>query len=107
MNTYSKHLIESFFIMLFCILISIVSAMSIGVGVDQIHDVLVCADMYNLGGSWKFYEPQSSHDAQFFITMVHVVIYTLPIIGVTNFIISATRKLRYDLYEEEEEYVTY
>ena len=80
--------------------------MSIGVGVDQIHDALVCADMYNLGGSWKFYEPQSSRDAQFFITMVHVVIYILPVIGVTNFIISATRKLRYDLYEEEE-YMTY
>jgi len=106
MNTYSKHLIGSFFIMLFCILISIVLAMSIGVGVDQMHDALVCADMYNLGGNWKIYEPQSSHDAQFFITLIHVIIYTLPIIGVTNFIISATRKLRYDLYGEEE-YITY
>ena len=107
MNTYSKQLIFSFFIMLFCVLISMMLAMSIGVAADTIHDALVGADLYNLGGNWKFYEPQSSHDAQFFITMVHVVIYILPVIGVTNFIISATRKLRYDLYEEEEEYMTY
>lgn len=103
MGDHSKQLIGSFFIMLFCILTSIVLAMSIGVGVDQIHDALVCADIYNLGGTWASYEPQSSRDAHFFITLIHVIIYTLPIIGVTIFILSATRKLRYDLYEEEEE----
>ena len=103
-NNYSKQLINSFFIMLFCTLVSIVLAMSIGVGVDQIHDNLVCADIYNLGGAWSSYEPQSTIDAHFFITMIHIIIYTLPVIGVTIFIISAARRLRYDLYEEEDMY---
>ena len=104
MSDYGRQLIGSFFIMLFCIFVSIVLAMSVGVGADQIHDALVSADMYNLGGAWTPYESQGSVDAHFFITLIHVIIYTLPIIGVTIFILSATRKLRYDLYEEEERY---
>jgi len=107
MSTYSKQLIASFFIMLFCNLVGMVLAISVGVATDQIHDTLVCEGIYNLGGRWSSYEMQSSYDAQFFITMIHVIIYTIPLIGTTIFILSAARKLRYDKYLKERDYIIY
>ncbi len=75
---------------------------SIGHAIDEFLVAFAERNMFaNVTPDWD-----SSWELRTFVTNFHLFIYTIPAIGLGQFLYTAIRKQRYDVYEPEGAYYT-
>jgi ABC-type dipeptide/oligopeptide/nickel transport system permease component len=84
----AKSLFDSFFVFIFLLIFAIIVDFSIGHAID-------------VTTAWD-----SSWELRTFVTNFHLFIYVIPAIGLGQFLYTAIRKQRYDVYTPEEAYYT-
>jgi hypothetical protein len=90
-------LFSAFFIMMFSIFIGLLIVLSLGSVNDMVKDALIGSGVYDVSSNWG-----SISDPDNVSNVIYIVGYGIPIMGVVNFLYSAVRRQRYDVYEEEE-----
>ena len=84
-------------VMVIAILLGIVLNFGILIPLTAIHDGLVGADVYNVPAEWDTRE-----DIDFLITLTHMCVYLVPLLGILYFVVTTVKALRYDTGQEEE-----
>lgn len=98
----AKSLFDSFFVFIFLLIFAILVDFSIGHAIDSY--LVAFADRGLFSGvdtSWD-----TSWELRTFVTNFHLFIYIVPAIGLGQFLYTAIRRTRYDVYEQEGAYYT-
>jgi len=89
-------LINSFFVMIISIVLAVVLNVGLGYVMDSMLMRFSSAGMGDVSSAW---DPTSM--VSFVCNLFYLLIYIVPIFGVGQFIYTAVRRQRYDLYREE------
>ena len=98
----AKSLFDSFFVFIFLLIFAFIVDVSIGHSIDVFLVAFSERGMFSLvDASWD-----SSWELRTFVTNFHLFIYIIPAIGLGQFLYTAIRRTRYDVYEQESAYYT-
>ena len=96
----AKSLFDSFFVFIFLLIFAVLVDISIGHAIDEVLISFSERGMFSLvDASWD-----SSWELRTFVTNFHLFIYIIPAIGLGQFLYTAIRRTRYDVYEQEHAY---
>ncbi|RKX64896.1 MAG: hypothetical protein DRP42_05670 [Tenericutes bacterium] len=98
----ARSLFDSFFLFIFLLIFAILVDFSIGHAIDS------CLVSFSERGlfSGVTAEWDTSWELRTFVTNFHLFIYIIPAIGLGQFLYTAIRRQRYDVYEPEQAYYT-
>ena len=98
----AKSLFDSFFVFIFLLIFAFLVDVSIGHAIDEVLVSFAARGLFSgVTQSWD-----SSWELRTFVTNFHLFIYIIPAIGLGQFLYTAIRKQRYDVYQPEEAYYT-
>ena len=86
-------------VMVIAILLGIVLNFGILIPLTAIHDGLTKANIYDVPTDWD-----SREEVDFFITLTHMCVYLVPLLGILYFVVTTVKALRYDTQDEEMDY---
>ena len=98
----AKSLFDSFFVFIFLLIFAILVDFSIGHAIDSY--LVAFAERGLFSGVTP--EWDTSWELRTFVTNFHLFIYIVPAIGLGQFLYTAIRRTRYDVYEPEQAYYT-
>jgi hypothetical protein len=98
----ARSLFDSFFVFIFLLIFAIIVDFSIGHAIDEILISFAARGLFSdVTTAWD-----SSWELRTFVTNFHLFIYIIPAIGLGQFLYTAIRRQRYDVYQPEEAYYT-
>jgi hypothetical protein len=98
----ARSLFDSFFVFIFLLIFAILIDFSIGHAIDEFLVAFADRGLFSgVTGSWD-----TSWELRTFVTNFHLFIYIIPAIGLGQFLYTAIRRQRYDVYEPEQAYYT-
>jgi hypothetical protein len=98
----ARSLFDSFFVFIFLLIFAFLVDVSIGHSIDVFLVAFAERGMFSLvDSSWD-----TSWELRTFVTNFHLFIYVIPAIGLGQFLYTAIRRQRYDVYQPEEAYYT-
>lgn len=96
----AKSLFDSFFVFIFLLIFAFLVDLSIGHAIDEVLVSFAERGMFSdVTHQWD-----SSWELRTFVTNFHLFIYVIPAIGLGQFLYTAIRRQRYDVYAPEEPY---
>ena len=98
----AKSLFDSFFVFIFLLIFAVLVDVSIGHAIDEVLVSFAERGLFSgVTSEWD-----ASWELRTFVTNFHLFIYIIPAIGLGQFLYTAIRKQRYDVYQPEEAYYT-
>ena len=98
----AKSLFDSFFLFIFLLIFAFLLDVSIGHAIDEFLVAFAERGLFSgVTAEWD-----TSWALRTFVTNFHLLIYIIPAIGLGQFLYTAVRKQRYDVYEPEGAYYT-
>ena len=98
----AKSLFDSFFLFIFLLIFAILVDFSIGHAIDVFLVAFAERGLFSgVTAEWD-----TSWELRTFVTNFHLFIYIIPAIGLGQFLYTAIRRQRYDVYEPEQAYYT-
>jgi hypothetical protein len=98
----AKSLFDSFFLFIFLLIFAILVDFSIGHAIDEVLVSFAERGLFSdVTADWD-----ASWELRTFVTNFHLFIYIIPAIGLGQFLYTAIRRQRYDVYEPEQAYYT-
>lgn len=98
----ARSLFDSFFVFIFLLVFAFLLDISIGHAIDSYLVAFADRGLFsNVTPSWD-----TSWELRTFVTNFHLMLYIAPAIGLGQFIYTAIRRTRYDVYEQEGAYYT-
>ena len=98
----ARSLFDSFFLFIFLLIFALLLDVSIGHAIDEFLVAFAERGLFSdVTKSWD-----SSWELRTFVTNFHLFIYIIPAIGLGQFLYTAIRRQRYDVYEPEQAYYT-
>ena len=98
----AKSLFDSFFVFIFLLIFAILVDFSIGHAIDEFLVAFAERGLFSgVTAEWD-----TSWELRTFVTNFHLFIYVVPAIGLGQFLYTAIRRTRYDVYEQETPYYT-
>jgi hypothetical protein len=91
-----QSLFEAFGVMMICLMLGLLLTISFGVSTDMIRDTFADSGYYNIAGPWV--TAQNLGNVEIMNNLILTICYFIPAFGVVNFIITAVRRQRYDMY---------
>ncbi len=98
----AKSLFDSFFVFIFLLIFAILIDFSIGHAIDEFLVAFAERGLFSgVTAEWD-----TSWELRTFVTNFHLFIYIVPAIGLAQFLYTAIRRTRYDVYEQSGAYYT-
>lgn len=98
----ARSLFNSFFVFIFLLIFAFLIDISIGHAIDEFLVAFAARGLFaGVTATWD-----TSWELRTFVTNFHLFIYIIPAIGLGQFIYTAIRRQRYDVYTPEEAYYT-
>ena len=98
----AKSLFDSFFVFIFLLIFAILIDFSIGHAIAEFLVAFAERGLFSgVTAEWD-----TSWELRTFVTNFHLFIYVIPAIGLGQFLYTAIRRTRYDVYEQETPYYT-
>jgi len=96
----ARSLFDSFFVFIFLLVLAVLLDVSIGHAIDSVLVSFAERGLFSdLTTEWD-----ASWELRTFVTNFHLMLYIAPAIGLGQFLYTACRKQRYDVYTPEEAY---
>lgn len=92
-----KSLVNSFVIMLFCVMLGVILNVTLAYGVDELLVRFGNAGCYDVAAKWD-----TSASLARIVNVFYLAMYVIPAFGVGFFILAAVRRQEYDKYTEYE-----